>query len=310
MSFSLLQQLCTTRAPSGEESLIKDFIVQYVQGNCHNWRVQPEIIAGDFIQDCLILRFGTPRTSVFAHLDTVGFTVRYQDQLVPIGSPEVKNGYQLVGEDAWGPVRCSLKLISHAENEQQTLHYQFGRGIISGTSLVFEGNFQVDDSYLSSCSLDNRLSVYVLLKMAETLENGLIVFSCQEELGGGTVPNLLDFIMKHYPVHQCLVADATEVAQDVQLGKGIVLGIPGRRIPYSSFAEKVLHWTRHLSIPYQLAYENRGSHDGREIQQSPYSLDWCLVGIPVARLHTPCELVHQQDIISYLGIYQYLMRNL
>ena len=80
----LLKTLCEINAPSGNEAAMASFIIDYVKQNQHHWKVQPEVIAGADWQDCVMLKFGKPRTAVFAHMDSIGFTVRYQNQLVAI----------------------------------------------------------------------------------------------------------------------------------------------------------------------------------------------------------------------------------
>lgn len=310
MDTNLLKELCEVFAPSGDEGKMKEFIISYVKKEMANWKVKPEIIAGEQLQDCLMLRFGKPRTAIFTHMDSVGFTVRYQDQLVPIGSPEVKDGYKLVGEDELGPVICELKVQQQKKDKKKKLHYKFGRGIASGTNLVFECDFKEKKKYITSCYLDNRLGIYNMLKLAETLENGLIVFSCWEEQGGGSVLFLLDYIMKHHPVSQCLVADITWVTEGVKHGEGAVISLRDRNIPRRPFVNKIIKLTEESEVPFQLEVEGEGSSDGREIQMSPYPLNWCFVGVPIANAHTPHEKVHKKDIQSYLDIYHYLMLSL
>ena len=84
MNFDLLKTLCQIHAPSGNEVAMTAFLLEYIEQNAPNWEVQPEVIHGEAFQDCIILKFGQPRTAIFAHMDSIGFTVRYQDQLVPI----------------------------------------------------------------------------------------------------------------------------------------------------------------------------------------------------------------------------------
>ncbi|MFP4092659.1 MAG: aminopeptidase [Cyclobacteriaceae bacterium] len=310
MYTQLLQELCEVFAPSGNEALMKDYILHYVEEHQHGWKVQPEVIVGDFLQDCVILRFGKPRTAIFAHMDSIGFTVRYQDQLVTIGGPEVKDGYLLKGQDRLGPIRCELRVKEEKKNKKKKLHYHFGRGIESGTNLVFDCDFRVKKKYITSCYLDNRLGVYNMLRLAETLEDGLIVFSCWEEQGGGAVAMLLDYIMKHHPVQQCLVSDITWVTEGVKHGKGPVISLRDRNLPRRNFVEKIISLAEASGLPFQLEVEGEGSSDGREIQMSPYPLDWCFVGIAIAKAHTPDEKVHKEDIGPYLSIYQHLMQHL
>lgn len=70
--------------------MVKNFLLQYIKQNQSAWKTKPKIYQGEDFQDCLILVFGKPTTAVFAHMDSVGFTVRYENQLIPIGGPEAK----------------------------------------------------------------------------------------------------------------------------------------------------------------------------------------------------------------------------
>ncbi|MDH5599442.1 MAG: aminopeptidase, partial [Cyclobacteriaceae bacterium] len=154
-SFQLLHALCNVHGPSGNEIHVKNFILDYVEKNKKNWKVQPQIMEGEMFQDSLILVFGEPRTAIFAHMDSVGFTVRYLDQLVPIGSPETENGHILTGSDSLGPIECELVV-----DKNHNARYKFGRAIERGTDLVFKCNFREDEHYIQSCYMDNRLGIY------------------------------------------------------------------------------------------------------------------------------------------------------
>ncbi|RYD72894.1 MAG: hypothetical protein EOP53_21110, partial [Sphingobacteriales bacterium] len=92
MDYALLHQLCKIHAPAGNEVAMKDFLLDFVLREAKNWASQPEIIHGDAFQDCLLLVFGKPRTVVFAHIDSIGFTVRYNNRLVKIGGPVTETG--------------------------------------------------------------------------------------------------------------------------------------------------------------------------------------------------------------------------
>lgn len=300
----LLKSLCAVFAPSGNEMAMKEFLIEYVEKNSKNWKVRPDLIHGAAFQDCLILKFGKPKTAVFAHIDSIGFTVRYENQLVPIGSPEAEDDYVLVGEDHMGPIECKLK------THDRHLFYHFGRGIASGTELVFQQDFRETEGYVQSCYLDNRLGVFATLKMAETLENGLIVFSCGEEHGGGTVPFLCKYIYEQYAIRQALVADITWVTEGVQHGGGVAISMRDMSVPRRSYIDKILNLAEQSGIPYQIEVERSGGSDGREIQASPYPIDWCFIGAPEDNVHSPDEIVHKKDIQSMIDMYVYLMQNL
>ena len=88
----LLKQMCKIHAPAGEELAMTEFLLNYIEENKSNWKVQPTLHYGDGFQDNLILVFGKPRTAIFAHLDSIGFTVKYNNEIVKIGGPVTTEG--------------------------------------------------------------------------------------------------------------------------------------------------------------------------------------------------------------------------
>ncbi|QCK14301.1 aminopeptidase [Mangrovivirga cuniculi] len=305
LMYQTLKDLCEVFAPSGDESRMKDFLLDYISKNQSEWVVQPEIIAGDEWHDNVILVFGEPRTAIFAHIDSIGFTVRYENQLVPIGGPDVQSGYFLRGEDSKGEILCRLEM-----NKEGNLFYHFGRAIDRGTNLVFESNFRETDEYVQSCYLDNRLGVLNALKVAETLENGIIVFSTREEHGGGAVPQVAKFIYEKYGVRQALISDITWVTDGVHHGKGVAISMRDRGLPRRTWLNRILKYATDSGIAYQLEIEGSGSSDARELQESDYPFDWCFIGAPEDHVHSPEEKVFKFDFESMINMYQYLMKKL
>jgi putative aminopeptidase FrvX len=301
----LLKQLCEIHAPSGEESKMKEFILKYIQKEKKNWKGKPEIYYGEEFQDCIILKFGKPRTAIFAHMDSIGFTVRYQNQLLPIGSPDAEMGTRLVGEDSLGPVECILEF-----DKDNRAFYTFGRQIERGTSLTYKIDFRDTKSFIQTPYLDDRLGVYAALKVAETLKDGVIVFSCWEEHGGGSVPYLAKFIYEQWKVKQALIADITWASDGVDPGKGVVISLRDRNIPRRIFVDRIIDIAKKRKMKFQLEVEGTGSSDGRELQLSPYPFDWCFIGAPEQNPHTPDEKVHKDDIKSMIEMYELLMKDL
>jgi putative aminopeptidase FrvX len=305
MDVKLLRQLCEVHAPSGNESSMAEFVLNYVKRRSRNWKSRPEVIHGDAFQDCLILKFGTPRTAIFAHMDSVGFTVRYFDQLVPIGSPEAPPGTRLVGRDSLGPVECKLEF-----DQEGHAVYRFGRVIDRGTDLTYKVRFRSAGDFVESASLDNRVGVYVALKVAETLSDGVICFSCGEEHGGGTVPFLIKHVYETWGVRQTLVADVTWSTDGVHPGEGPVISLRDRHIPRRNYLNRISALAQASDVQYQYEVEGMGSSDGRELQASPYPVDWCFVGVAQEHPHTPAEKVHKADVAQMISLYEHLMRHL
>lgn len=301
----LLKQLCEIHGPSGSEGGVKAFLLDYISREKKNWKHKPEIIQGDEFQDCLVLRFGKPRTAIFAHMDTVGFTVRYFNQLVAIGSPDAELGTKLVGIDSKGPILCELEF-----DKENHAFYKFGRAIERGTTLTYQVHFKETKEYIESAYLDNRLGIYNALKVAEKLKHGLIVFSCWEEHGGGSVGYLADYLYRKWRVRQALISDITWVSDGVHHGKGVAISLRDRNVPRKSFIDKIRAIAQASKIDHQLEVEGMGSSDGGELQRSAVPFDWCFVGAPEQHAHSPREKVHKHDIETMIDLYQVLMKEL
>ena len=307
----LLKTLCEFPAPSGEEAGLTNFVLDYVRQHGANWR-QPPLVVHDpaRLQDCLLLVFGQPRTAIFCHLDSIGYTVRYGRELVPIGGPEAVAGTRLVGTSAtYGRVECTLTVAEDADGDE-VLGYAGGPDLEPGTSLTYACDFRESDTTVQSCYLDNRLGLWVALRLAETLEHGVLAFSCWEEHGGGSVPYLSRFIYETYGVRQALICDITWVTAGVRGGQGCVVSLRDSLVPRRAYVERVRAIAAASGVAFQVEVEAHGGSDAKDLQRSDVPWDWCFVGAAEEHVHTPDELVHKADIASMVALYQVLMNEL
>lgn len=300
----LLKSLCEIHSPSGEEEFMKRFIIDYIKRYSSEWKQKPVLIQGDHLQDCLILVFGQPKVAAFAHMDTTGFTVRYQDQLIPIGGPEIDGNEILTGRDLYGEIECKIRM------DDGHVHYIFGRAIVGGSSLVYKPDFSEENLYFKSPYLDNRIGIYNLLRIAETLENGALVFSAWEEHGGGSVPFLVKRLFEDYGIHKMLVSDVTWISDGVSFNNGVVVSYRDKNIPRKSYINSIRSLLIENKLEFQEEVEAYGSSDAREIQLSPYPIDWCFIGAPIENAHTNQEKIHKYDLHSMISCYKILMKNL
>jgi putative aminopeptidase FrvX len=300
----LLLELLSRNSVTGDEYQMSSFIFNYTKKRSDGWKVKPEIYFGDEFHDCLLLKFGVPETAVFAHMDTVGFMTRYQNQLIPIGGPEIIEGTRLTGIDKKGEIRCLL-----LGNEESCIH-DFPRGIEPGTRLSFEQNIRIDDKFIQAAYLDNRLGVFNALKLCETLENGWVVFTTYEEHGGGAMPFLLKFIQENAPIRKALISDISWITEGIHHHEGVVISLRDKFIPRKVFLDKIISLAESSGIPFQLEVEAYGGSDGREVQFSPYAIDWCFIGAAEDNVHTPNEKVSLADMDSMISMYKYLMEKL
>ena len=305
----LLKQMCSIHAPSGNEGKMKEFILAYLSENSKNFKVIPQIIEGEEIQDCIILKFGNPKAAVFAHIDSIGFTVRYNKELIKIGGPRTNDNYQLIGNDSNGPIEAGMMVIED-EKGNKRFEYVYEREIERGTELVFKPDWREDENYVQCCYMDNRLGVYNALKLAESIEDGVICFSCWEEVGGGSVGYLGKYIYERWGVKNALISDITWVTEGVKHGLGVAISIRDSGLPRRSYINKIIELAKESKIPFQIEVESSGGSDGNQLQTSPYPFNWCFIGAPENHVHSPDEKVHKKDIQAMLDIYKYLMKHL
>jgi len=304
----LLKKMCGIHAPSGEELAMKEFLLDHIKRNQDSWKVKPILHSGDGFQDNIIMVFGKPTTAIFAHMDSIGFTVKYDNEIVKIGGPVTTEGIILVGEDSKGKIEG--KIIKKREKENEKLFINFDREIDRGTSLTFKVNFRESNEFIQSCYMDNRLGVWSALEVAKTLKNGIIVFSSWEEHGGGSAGYLGKFIYETYGVKQALISDITWVTKGVKHERGCAISLRDSGIPRRSFINRIVDIARNSGILFQLEVENAGGSDGNELQKSHYPWDWCFVGAPEDNVHSPDEKVHKSDIQSMVDLYKVLLKEL
>jgi len=303
---ALLKTMCAIHAPSGNEGPLKDLLLAHIKKVKSKWAAQPKIYSGPKWQDCIILVFGKPRTAVFAHLDSIGFTVRYGKQLVKIGGPRTKDGFKLVGANG-KEAELHVKKNKHGHDE---IFYRSAHTFNTGDELTFKPNWRETKDFVQCCYMDNRLGILNALKLAETLKDGAIVFSCYEEHGGGTVSFLQKFLQRKYKITQALISDITWVTEGVKHGKGAAISMRDSLIPRRGYVQKIISIAKKHKIPFQLEVEGSGGSDAKELQMAEYPWDWCFVGAPEDHVHTPDEKVHKADIASMFRLYEVLMKEL
>ena len=306
----LLKEMCSIHAPSGNEAAMTKFLLDYIKKNQKDWKVKPEIYSGEGFQDCIVLVFGKPRTAIFAHIDSIGFTVRYGKELVKIGGPRTVKGFELVGEDSKGKVETKLKLPQDKKTKEIKLEYDYKRDLDRGTELTFKPNWRETHEYVQCCYMDNRLGVWNALKVAETLKDGVICFSCWEEHGGGSVSYLQKFLYDKYSVKQALISDITWVTKGVPHGKGVAISLRDSLIPRKSYVDRIIAIAEKSKIKFQLEVEGSGGSDAKELQMSENPWEWCFVGAPEDHVHSPDEKVYKNDIDAMVKLYKVLMEKL
>lgn len=308
--YALLKEMCQIHAPSGNEVAMKEFILNHIEKHSKKWKHAPKVIHGKEFQDNIILIFGTPRTAIFAHMDSIGFTVRYGKQLVKIGGPVTKPGFKLLGADSKGKQEVELQVTTDKTSGHSMISYKGKRDFERGTELVFKPHWRETQDHLQCCYMDNRLGVFNALRVAENLKNGAIVFSTWEEHGGGSVSYLQKYLQEKYKIRQALISDISWISDGVHYAKGPVVSMRDSLIPRRSFINKIIDIAKKHNCAYQLEIEGTGGSDAKELQMAEYPWDWCFIGAAEEHVHSPDEKVHKKDVEGMIELYKVLMKEL
>lgn len=302
--YGLLKELCSISAPSSDESRLANFILEYVEKNSFSWRHKPRVVSGEDFQDCVMLVWGTPRTAMIAHIDSVGFMAGYGNSLLPIGSPRCPDGTELVGLENGKEVSCIVR------NTESGFEYVSDHNLERGTLLTYKPSFTDDGEYIVSPFLDNRVGVYVALHLAQTMKNGAIIFTTGEETSAGNVKFCWRYLYKMYHLHNALIADITWITEGIEYGKGCVVSLKDTNLPRKTFVDKILNIAHREGIAIQKEVESAGGSDGASLQKTPFAINWCFVGAPQEFPHSPCEKICKSDIDSMFMLYKELMEYL
>ncbi len=309
MNYQLLEQLTEIQGVASDESRIKAFILDYVAENSSSWKTQPTVLDHPWLQDNVVLIFGKPTTAIYAHTDTIGYSIGYTNDLIRVGGPRNIDGTQLVGMDGDKEIEAEVMMIE-TEHGDILPHYVSTTPITPGTLMSFAPNFRETNEYVQSKYLDNRLGVFNALKVAETLENGAIVFSTYEEHGGNSVGFIAKYLFENHGVQQALISDITWVTSHVTHGGGVAISMRDSMLPRKSYLDKIISLAKESGVQYQLEVESAGGSDGSVLQKASLPIDWCFIGAPEDNVHTPDEKVYKNDIEAMVSLYTYLMSHM
>jgi len=295
-------------APSGEEDNIVDYIVNHIKKK--KWKRRPKIFHGGIYKNNIMLVFGKPKVAVFSHIDSVGFMIGHEKTLLEIGGPNYSKGDKLKGYDNEGLVNVTIKTNRKKKKKKGKIRYASKRPVELGTNLTYVPKWTETSKTIQTPFLDNRLGTYIALKVSDTLENGILVFTASEETGGGDVQFLSKLIYERYNVKQALICDIMPCSKEVKLGGGVAVSFRDRNIPRRSYVNKIIDLVKKSDHHYQFEAQDKGGNDGGDLIMSSTPFDWCQIGVPIAKYHSPRERADKSDIANAIKLYKYLLKRI
>ena len=297
-SLDLLWDLLAQDSPAGDESSLADWLEDWLKREVSGASVER---LGDSL---LVTRGGKPKVAVFAHLDTTGWTLGYDKQLIRIGGPDGKPG------DRVRPVHRPDTGSTLARRRDGGWKVGGKTDAAPGARFVYAAQPEVKDGQITAPYLDNRAGVWAALHALSRCPEIALALSVQEETGSHGAQMTARRLYETYGITQALVADLTWDTKHIKRGLGPAVSLRDSRVPRQSYLNRVLALAEESGVPFQREVESSGGSDGAGIDRSGVPMDWVFVGAPEKAPHTSRERVDIGDLQGMAALLVHLVNGL
>ncbi len=326
INIELLRETTQIPGAPGYEHKIRGFIKNEVQGHVDDLYTDP-------MGNLIALKKGTSdkKLMIAAHMDEISFIVSHIDddgfvKFQPLGGfdPKTLTAQRVIihgSEDVIGVMGCKPIHIMTAEERAKPLKlddYYIDTGLKAdelkkkisiGSPITRERSFIEMGDNVNSKSIDNRISVYILIEALKELGEQTLpvdvygVFTVQEEVGlrGATAATMgidPDFAINLDVTLACDVPGSAAHERITDLGKGTAIKIiDGRTICDYRMVEFMKQTATKHNIKHQLEVLPKGGTDTASMQQ--FARGGSIAGgisIPCRYLHQVIEMVNKEDV--------------
>jgi len=316
----LLKKLTQAYSPSGNEDKIRQLIIDIVSPYADD-------ISTDNLGNLTVRKRGTGKKILLAaHMDEIGLLVNYIDEngylrFSPLGGvmPYCALYQRVIFENGiQGIVAYEEKEDLKKEFDLTKMYIDIGaktkeeaESMVSiGDSAVFVGAFINKGDMIVSKALDNRLGVYVLIKVLESIKsthNDLyFVFTTQEELGLRGAKAVTNAISPEI----ALAVDVTDTGDTpnckrmaVKLGEGPCIKYMDKSIiTHKTVNDALKASAKDTGVDVQHEVLSFGGTDAGAIHTSGTGVMTGAVSIPTRYIHTPSECVNINDLKGAIKI--------
>jgi len=326
IDFELLDKICKTPGTSGFEARIRELVVELATPLCDELQI-------DAMGNVLAIKKGKKNKSVMAaaHMDEIGFIVTHIDdegfiRFHTLGGfdPKTLTSQRVIvhgKKDVIGVMGTKPIHLMKAEERSKVVpicDYFIDTGlpkkeveklIAVGNSITREREMIQMGNCINSKSLDNRISVYILIKTLEALKGTTIpydfyaTFTVQEEVGlRGAISSahLVDpdfaFGLDVTIAYDVPGAQAHEMI--TRLGKGTAIKVmDGSTICDYRMIEYMKLTADKAKIKWQAEILPAGGTDTAGLQR--YGKKGAIAGaisIPLRNMHQTIEMVNKEDV--------------
>lgn len=298
LNLRLLEDIAAIDSPSGDETELADFVELWATSNLPNRKT---VRLGDNV---IVHSRGNSNVAIFAHLDTTGYTVGYDANLIEIGSPDGRTGDIL---RAAGSRDARHVLWIDGDGHPRI---ENGSAVNPGDRLVFASPLDISSSEIVGPYLDNKIGVWAACNALLRSENSAAVFCCGEETSGGGARVCSRYIYDVLSIEQAIVCDVTWVTEHVRAGSGPAISLRDACLPRRAYVDYVGSFAKQCDLAFQIEVESSGASDGMWIEQSGYPIDWVFIGAPERGSHSSRETVTRNDARGMVDLIAHISREL
>lgn len=323
MNFELLKELCMLNGTSGDEKIVRDFIISRLPDDC-DYTVDP---LGNLIVNKKGEIEPKNKVALFAHMDEVGFIVTYisDDGFVNVANVGGIDNSALFGKKLTinGQVGVAgAKAIHQCSSDEAKkipeiteVSVDFGfesreeaeKYISLGDFCYFKSDFvEFGNDMIKSKALDDRLGCAIMLELLHEKSkfNYTCVFTVQEEIGtrGATVSAYTvkpDYAIVIETTTASDIPDTPENKKVCKVGKGAVVSFMDRGTIYNKdLYKKAREVADKNGIANQTKTVVAGGNDASAIHKSAGGVKTVAVSLPCRYIHSSSSVGKKADMES------------
>ncbi len=332
---SLLERLCNAVAVSGDESEVRQIVLEEVKSCADEVRL-------DALGNVLAVRRARTsdalRVMLAAHMDEVGFMLVAEDgeglyRFETVGSIDVR---YLIGKPVWvgkdhlpgvigaRPIHLTTPEERSRKLTLDALRIDLGPGGKAelGSRATFATPFRRLGNAVLAKALDNRLGVATVIELLRTAPDQIEVqaaFTVQEEIGlrGARVAAYalqphIGIAVDSTPAHDLPTFDGREnTVYNTRLGHGPAIYVAdGATFSDPRLVRFLEGVARSHNIPYQIRQPGGGGTDAGAIQRTREGIPVVSVSVPGRYPHTPAALARLDDWENTLRLLSQALKEL
>jgi len=334
IDIALLSKICEVPGAPGYEKRVRDLVLREIEGLADE-------VSIDAMGNVIAVKKGQSdkRVMVGAHMDEISFIVTHVDdegfvRFIPLGGfdPKTLTSQRVIihgKEDIIGVMGSKpIHLMKPEERSKAVPIEEYfidcGRPAKEMKELVQIGNTVTRDRKLiemgecvNSKSLDNRVSVYILIEVLKGLKGKTIphdlyaVFTVQEEVGLRGAISAAGHIDPDFGFGlDVTIAFDVPGAQPhehvTKLGGGAAIKVmDGMTISDYRMVDFLKECATRNKIPWQLEILPKGGTDTAGIQRSgPKGSIAGAISIPLRHIHQTIEMAHKKDVRDCIDLLQ------